>query len=225
MTCLPLVQGRRILPRAASHLPPPIAIVDLQAQRTSDHELVSRMAAGDERALGQFYDRFSNLVYSLAFKILGDSADAEEAVADAFLQVWNTAEKFDAGRASPAAWVTMITRTRALDRVRSRKRRALVLETATAESDDVEATALPISSQGNQPDRQAEQADFRGRVERTLRELPDNQRKVIELAYFGGLSHSEIAETLNEPLGTIKTRVRSALSKLRGALAPYQLVE
>ena len=224
MTCLPRAQGRRILPRAASHHSPHIAIVDLQAQHTSDHELVSRMAAGDERALGQFYDRFSNLVYSLAFKILGDSADAEEAVADAFLQVWNTAGKFDAGRASPAAWVTMITRTRALDRVRSRKRRALVLEAATAESDDVEATALPISSQG-EPDRQAEQADLRGKVDRMLRELPDNQRKVIELAYFGGLSHSEIAETLNEPLGTIKTRVRSALSKLRGALAPYQLVE
>ena len=182
------------------------------------------MAAGDERALGKFYDRFSNLVYSLAFKILGDSADAEEAVADAFLQVWNTAGKFDASRASPAAWVTMITRTRALDRMRSRQRRNLVLETATAESDELEATALPIGSHG-EPDRQAEQADLRDKVDRTLRELPDNQRKVIELAYFGGLSHSEIAETLNEPIGTIKTRVRSALSKLRGALAPYQLVE
>lgn len=182
------------------------------------------MAAGDERALATLYDRFANLAFSLAFQILGDSADAEEAVADAFVQTWSSAGSFDPGRASVVAWLSMIVRTRALDRLRSRKRRSRVLETAAAQSDAAEPTALPMGSPGTEPDRQAEQADLRERVYQSLASLPDNQRQVIEMAYFGGLSHSEIAAALNEPLGTVKTRVRAAMTKLRACLAPYQLV-
>jgi RNA polymerase sigma-70 factor, ECF subfamily len=202
---------------------PLTAIVDLQ--HSTDRDLVARMVAGDERALAAFYDRFGNLAYSLAFQILSDPADAEEAVADAFLQIWNSAATFDPNRASPVAWLSMITRTRALDRMRSRKRRVRAIETATAQAAGVEATALPISTMSAEPDRQAEQSDLRSKVARVLADLPEAQRKVIELAFFGGLSHSEIAEQLNEPLGTVKTRVRTAMTKLRATLAPYQLAE
>jgi RNA polymerase sigma-70 factor (ECF subfamily) len=118
----------------------------------------------------------------------------------------------------------MITRTRALDRLRARKRRARVVESAVAESDAPEATALPMGSPGVEPDRSAEQADLRARVSQALAGLPDNQRQVIELAFFGGLSQSEIAAQLNEPLGTVKTRVLAAMTKLRSALTAYQLV-
>jgi RNA polymerase sigma-70 factor (ECF subfamily) len=202
---------------------PSTPIVKLPEHAGSDRELISRMAAGDERALGAFYDRFSSVAYSLAYQILSDAADAEEATADAFLQVWNSAANFDSSRASPVGWLSMITRTRALDRLRSRRRRARVVEAATAEDSGVEPTALPISAAAIEPDRQAEQSDLRSKVSRLLAELPENQRRVIELAFFSGLSHSEIAAALNEPLGTIKTRVRTAMTKLRGALAPYQL--
>ena len=198
--------------------------LDRPSQSSPDRELVTRMAAGDERALAMLYDRFGNLAYSLAFQILGDASDAEEAVADAFVQAWSSAGRFDPGRASVTAWLSMIARTRALDRLRSRKRRARVLETAAAQSDAVEPTALPMASPGIEPDRQAEQADLRARVYQSLASLPDNQRQVIEMAYFGGLSHSEIANALNEPLGTVKTRVRAAMTKLRAALSAYQLV-
>ncbi|MGH8436153.1 MAG: sigma-70 family RNA polymerase sigma factor [Pseudomonas sp.] len=182
------------------------------------------MAAGDERALAALYDRFGNLAFSLAYQILGDSADAEEAAADAFVQAWSSAGSFDPARASVVAWLSMIARTRALDRLRSKKRRTRVLETATAQSDAAEPTALPMGSPGIEPERQAEQADLRERVYQSLTGLPDNQRQVIEMAYFGGLSHSEIAAALNEPLGTVKTRVRAAMTKLRAALTAYQLV-
>jgi RNA polymerase sigma-70 factor (ECF subfamily) len=182
------------------------------------------MAAGDERALAQLYDRFGSLAYSLAYQILGDRDDSEETVTEAFVQAWGSAAGFDPARASVASWLSMITRTRALDRLRARKRRARVVETATAQSDSPEATALPLGSAGPDPERQAELTDLRARVRQVLLALPEPQRQVIELAYFGGLSHSEIATRLNEPLGTVKTRVRAAMTKLRSALTAYQFV-
>jgi RNA polymerase sigma-70 factor, ECF subfamily len=193
----------------------------------SDRELVTRMVSGDDRALGELYDRFGTLCYSLAFQILGDEADAEEVVTDAFVQAWSSAGTFDPGRASVAGWLTMIARTRALDRLRARKRRARVVEHAAsaAPGGAEERTAVPMSSMGGPADVQAEQMDLRARVGQSLASLPENQRRVIELAFYGGLSHSEIAAALNEPLGTIKTRVRSAMSKLRSALASYQFAE
>jgi RNA polymerase sigma-70 factor (ECF subfamily) len=189
-----------------------------------DRELVARLTQGDERALAELYDRFGGMAFALAYRILGDSADAEETVADAFIQAWTSAHTFDPARASVPAWLCMITRTRSLDRLRARKRRARIIEQAALEGDAMEATALPLGSTGAAPDRRAEQSDLRDRVAQSLASLPDNQRQVIELAYFGGLSHSEIAEQLNEPLGTVKTRVRAAMSKLRDALTAYQFV-
>lgn len=159
------------------------------------------------------------MVYSLAYSILHDPAEAEEAAADAFVQVWSTAASFDPARASVTAWISMITRSRALDRVRARRRRAVTVEKAAGL--DEEGVALPIARFETAPDRHAEQSETRQLVNERLESLPPAQRRAIELAYFGGLSHSEIAEELNEPLGTVKTRIRSGMDKLRIAFAEF----
>ena len=154
-------------------------------QSGSDRDLIARMARGDEQALAALYDRFGNLAYSLAFQILGNGADAEEIESDAFVQAWSSAATFDPARASAGAWLTMITRTRALDRLRSSKRRSQLLEEAAQSTPEMEGSALPIASVGPEPDQQAEQSDLRTRVNEALTTLPDNQRKVLELAFFG----------------------------------------
>ena len=175
------------------------------------------MAAGDERALGELYDRHGSTVYALARAIVGERADTEEVVADAFGQAWRTAGRFDPARGSVTAWLATITRTRALDLVRARGRRSKVLARAAQESDAGFATPLAAS---DAPDRDVERQETWQLVTRSLGALPEAQRCVIELAYFGGLSHSEIAAELKEPLGTVKTRLRAAMEKLRDALSP-----
>lgn len=186
--------------------------------QTPDSALVARAAGGDERALGELYDRYGGMAYSLACSIVGEPADAEEVVADAFSQVWRSAAGFDPARGSVAAWLATITRTRALDLVRSRKRRARVLEDAAVVTDEGETLVLAPTVEA--PDRGAELTETSAIVRRSLAELPAPQRRVIELAYFGGLSQSEIAAQLAEPLGTVKTRMRAGMEKLRQALRP-----
>jgi len=183
-----------------------------------DCELVARMARRDERALGELYDRHGGPVYSLALAIVGERADAEEVVADSFGQAWRTAEQFDPARGSVTAWLATITRTRALDLVRARGRRARALTRAAVGNS--EGLAAPIAAAGEAPDRGVERQEARRLVERSLAELSEAQRRVIELAYFGGLTQTEIAAELQEPLGTVKTRMRAGLEKLRGSLVP-----
>jgi len=158
------------------------------------------------------------MAYSLACAIVGEHADAEEVVADAFAQVWRSASGFDPARGSVAAWIATIARTRALDLVRSRKRRARVLEEAAVVTDEGETLVLAPSLET--ADRGAELTETSAIVRRSLADLPAPQRRVIELAYFGGLSQSEIATQLSEPLGTVKTRMRAGMEKLRQALRP-----
>ena len=183
-----------------------------------DSALVAQAAAGDERGLGDLYDRYGGMAFSLACAIVGEQADAEEVVADAFAQVWRSASSFDAARGSVAAWLATIVRTRALDLVRSRKRRARVLEEAAVMTDEGETLVLAPSADAT--DRSAEVTEASTIVRKSLAELPPPQRRVIELAYFGGLSQSEIAAQLSEPLGTVKTRMRAGMDKLRQALRP-----
>jgi RNA polymerase sigma-70 factor (ECF subfamily) len=183
-----------------------------------DSSLVARAVGGDERAFGELYDRYGGMAYSLACSIVGEAADAEEVVADAFAQVWRSAAGFDPARGSVAAWLATITRTRALDLVRSRKRRARVLEEAAVVTDEGETLVLAPTREAS--DRGAELTETSAIVRRSLAELPAPQRRVIELAYFGGLSQSEIAAQLAEPLGTVKTRMRAGMEKLRQALRP-----
>ncbi len=184
----------------------------------ADRALVERMAGCDERALGELYDRHGGPVYSLALAIVGEQADAEEVVADSFGQAWRTAEQFDPARGSVTAWLATITRTRALDLVRARGRRARALTRAALGNS--EGLATPIAA-GEAPDRGVERQEARRQVARSLAELSEPQRRVIELAYFGGLTQAEIAAELKEPLGTVKTRMRAGLEKLRGSLVPF----
>jgi RNA polymerase sigma-70 factor (ECF subfamily) len=183
-----------------------------------DSALVALAASGDERALGELYDRYGGMAFSLACAIVGEQADAEEVVADAFAQVWRSAAGFDPARGSVAAWLATIVRTRALDLVRSRKRRARVLEEAAVVTDEGETLVLAPTTEA--ADRSAELTETSAIVRRSLAELPAPQRRVIELAYFGGLSQSEIAAQLSEPLGTVKTRMRAGMEKLRQSLRP-----
>jgi RNA polymerase sigma-70 factor (ECF subfamily) len=189
-------------------------------RRAADAATVARMAEGEDRALAELYDRFGGLVYSLTHAILGDAAEAEEAAADAFLQAWSSAGSFDATRASVPGWLSMIARSRALDRLRSRRRREATLAHASASSGD-EGFALPLGAGDPPPDRGAELLELRAHVRHALDQLPPPQRRVIELAYYGGLTHSEIALELGEPLGTVKTRIRAAMDKLRSSLGPW----
>ena len=183
-----------------------------------DRALVEQMAAGEERALGKLYDRHGGMAYALALAIVREGADAEEVVADAFGQVWRSAAQYDPGRGSVAGWLATITRTRALDLVRARGRRTRAVERAAQA--DADGLAAPLATPADQPDRGIERQEARRLVARSLGELPEPQRRVIELAYFGGLSQTEIAAELQEPLGTVKTRMRAAMEKLRGSLAP-----
>ena len=188
------------------------------AASPSDLEIISRLVAGDERALGTLYDRYGTMAYSLASAIVGDASDAEEVVAEAFTQVWRSSSTFDVARGSVPAWISTIVRTRSLDLLRSQRRRARVLEQAAAMSEEGASPALSTGSPS--PDRGVEISEAQVLVRRSLAELPAPQRLVLELAYFGGLSQSEIAERLSEPLGTVKTRMRAGMEKMRLALKP-----
>jgi RNA polymerase sigma-70 factor (ECF subfamily) len=173
-------------------------------------QLIQRMAAGDENALGELYDRWRNIVFALAARIVGDARDAEEVLEDAFWQAWRQAPRYDASRGTVGTWLLTIARSRALDRVRAQSRRLPVDERLDAESE------LEPEPDSGEP---LERADERRIVRVALDELPKEQRQTLELAYFEGLSQSEIAKRTGEPLGTIKTRMRLALRKMRERLS------
>jgi RNA polymerase sigma-70 factor (ECF subfamily) len=188
------------------------------AGTASDVELLGRAALGDERAAGLIYDRYGQMMYAVAYRIVRQPGDAEEVVAEAFAQAWRDASRFEAGRGSVAAWLTVMTRSRALDFVRARSRRERI--TDTAQRSDPEGT-LGMGAPGASPDAGVEVKERELRVAAAMADLSPAQRAAIELAFFEGLSHSEIAERLNEPLGTVKTRVRLGMQKLRESLKPY----
>jgi RNA polymerase sigma-70 factor (ECF subfamily) len=184
----------------------------------ADGDLVARAAGGDERAVGQLYDRYGAVLYAVAYRIVGQAADAEEVVLEAFAQAWRDAPRFEAGRGSVAGWLTMIARSRALDLVRARSRRDRITATAAADRPDV---PLAMGNYRPDPARAVDHDERRRQVQQALETLSPPQRQAIELAYFEGLSQSEIAERLREPLGTVKTRVRLGMQKLRECLRPF----
>jgi RNA polymerase sigma-70 factor, ECF subfamily len=176
-----------------------------------DLHLVGRLATGDMDAAGELYDRHAGKVLALARRILRDDGDAEDVVQEVFSQAWRTATRYEAGRGTVAGWLLMIARTRAIDRLRARQSRpdttgAVLLETMAG-------TTMAPSDQAIANEQYA-------RVRQGLVALPAEQRTALELAYFEGLSQSEIAERLAAPLGTIKTRIRTALTTLRRSLRP-----
>jgi RNA polymerase sigma-70 factor (ECF subfamily) len=170
----------------------------------ADEELVGRVLRREESALGAIYDRYGRLVYTIALRITGDREAAEEVMQDVFQAVWQGAGSFQAG-GSFAAWLTGIARHRAIDLTRSRRYRARARESTLDE----------YATGGDTP---AEALVLRTVVQEALQELPQPQRQAIELAYYGGLTHVEIAGRLGEPVGTVKSRMRLGLTRLRDLL-------
>jgi RNA polymerase sigma-70 factor, ECF subfamily len=177
--------------------------------------LLRRIAQEDEAALAALYDGWAERVYSVAYWFLQDADEAADVVGETFWQVWRSAAEYDAARSAGTTWLVMIARSRALDRVRGRRRR---VDWTTARS-TVEALLEQMDSGRSQPDAGPESSELRSAVASALRALPNEQREAVELAFFGGLSHAEIAEETAQPLGTIKTRIRLAMKKLREGLA------
>jgi RNA polymerase sigma-70 factor, ECF subfamily len=171
--------------------------------------LIRQVANQDRDAFSQLYDRFSSLVFTLAMRMLRARSDAEDLLQEVFVQVWRQAQSYSAERGSPEAWIINIARSRAIDKIRSIRRmeKSFVLtdDPARAESsDNVESSVA--------------ESEARMAMNSALANLPETQRKVLELAYFSGLTQTEIATRLAEPLGTVKTRMRSAIQRLREML-------
>jgi RNA polymerase sigma-70 factor (ECF subfamily) len=194
----------------------------------TDAELVAGVASGDERALADLYDRHADVVFRLAFRLLGDRHLAEEVLQDTFLALWNRAELFDESVGSLSAWMLTIARHRAVDRLRwlGRRPSALPLSAATGPESEHPAEAglepgalVAGATRQADPDEAADAAWLRDAVRSALNGVPDAERKAIELAYYEELTQTEIADRLGWPLGTVKTRTRRALSRLRVSLA------
>lgn len=174
--------------------------------------LVAAMARGDQAAMAALYDQLAGVLLALAHRMLGDNAEAEDLIHDTFLQLWRTAGSYDGGRGSVFSWAVTITRNRAIDRIRMRKRRSELLAAAAPDLQP-EATHVATDSADNLWLQERSVA-----VRSALERLAPDQRAAIELAFFGGLTQQEIAARLGEPLGTIKARIRRGMLKLRDFL-------
>jgi RNA polymerase sigma-70 factor, ECF subfamily len=176
-----------------------------------DAVLLRRMADGDESALSALYDRWVDRVHSVAFWILKDADEAEDVVEETFWQVWRNAANYDTSRSASATWLMLITRSRALDRLRAQRRRAdwtaasVTLGGMAQASDETQADSTPSDEAG----------EHAALLSDAIGTLPPEQQEALKLAYFSGLSHSEIAARMAQPLGTVKTRIRLAMNKLR----------
>ena len=186
----------------------PVTAADTQAQ------LLRRIAAQDREALAEFYDQTAGVIYSTVLRMLGDASETEEVVQDVFVQIWTKAGSYDAKLGKPFHWALGIARNRSIDRLRSRQRRNKVFQETTEE-----VFAAAAAPEVDSPVVLG--ADEAGAVQSAVKILPPDQRQAIELAFFGGLTHAEIAETLGEPLGTVKARIRRGMLKLRESLSAY----
>jgi len=185
----------------------------IDAMTEADRQLIRAVAAGSSEALGRLYDRHAAVVFGLARRILVRVEDAEEVVQDVFAQVWRDAGRYVPERATVAGWIIMLTRTRAIDRLRARKARP-----DQSQGTDPSLVA-PLPAVGRDPEQVAVSEEDGRQVRRALEGLPPEQRMLVDLAYFEGLTQSEIAERTGVPLGTVKTRVRAAMATLRSVLA------
>ncbi len=171
----------------------------------TDFSLVSAIRSGDESAMAMLYDRYSSLVYSVALRVLGDTGAAEDILQEVFMQLWRNPGLFDSSRGNLGAWLAVISRNRAIDGLRRRKPETDIADIVLSVEPDMAAEA----------ERSVAMVKVRGALEA----MPASQRAALEMAYFEGLSHSEIAVKTGEPLGTIKTRIRSGLLALRRVFA------
>ena len=183
-----------------------------RAERLADEDLMPLLADQDSEAFEVFYDRHGGVAYSLAYRIVGERAGAEDVVQEAFLSIWRSGGRFDRARGSVRSWTLGIVRNRAIDALRRQSGKAPKLNF----DDEV---ALEQRAAAEITEDQAIQRESAREVRGALGELPDEQSKVITLAYFGGFSHAEIAEMLGMPLGTVKGRMRLGIEKIRAKLA------
>ena len=179
-----------------------------------DVALIRRMCDADETASGALYDRWARSLYSLVFHLLKDADEAEDVVEETFWQAWRKASSYEPSRGAVSTWLLTIGRRRALDRLRAKSRRR--------EESTQSGVLADIASPASDPLQMVESSERRSNVLTALRELPAEQREVLELGYFQGLSQSEIADTTGQPLGTVKTRMRLAMQKLREPLSMYR---
>ena len=178
----------------------------------ADRQILTAVAGGSADALERLYDRYASTAYGLARRILAQPDLAEEVVQDVFAQVWREASRYDAARASVAGWIVLLTRTRAIDRLRARRARPDL-------DRGVEPAGVPpLTTPDRSPEQVAISSEDARSVRAALEQLPEEQRSLVDLAYYEGLTHSEIAARTGVPLGTIKTRLRTAMTTLRGAL-------
>lgn len=193
----------------------------LEMSQLDDHVLIRLVAEAHTEALSELYDRYSRLVYSLALHILRDPASAEEVTQDVFFRIWEKAETYRVEQARVSTWLTSIARNRSIDLLRRREIRP---EGHSQAWEDLPPGAIPVAN-GHAPEDLAERNLQAQRVRAAMADLPPEQRQALTLAFFNGLSHSEIAEALGEPLGTVKTRIRMAMQKLRASLGEEQIVQ
>ncbi len=183
-----------------------------KAERLADEELMPLIRAKDPEAFEVFYDRHGGVAYSLAYRIVGERAAAEDVTQEAFISLWRSGARFDSTRGSVRSWMLSIVRNRAIDHLRSKAGKAPKL---TFDDDSI----LEQRPAEELTDDEAMRRETASEVRGAIGQLPGDQSKVIELAYFGGFSHSEIARMLGVPLGTVKGRMRLGLEKIRGELA------
>lgn len=195
-------------------VPPDAALAD------ADLALVRALAVNDPGAMGRFYDRFSSLVVAVALRMFRDRTEAEELAEDVFVELWQRAAQYDHTRGSVATWIATITRSRGIDRLRRRQR-----QQARELGDDLKPGSAALMS-GDEPLAQVAADEERRQIRDLLEALTAEQRQALELAYFEGLSHSEVATRLSRPLGTVKSHIRQGLIRLREALRiPGQVSE
>ncbi len=169
-----------------------------------DGQLLDRVRRGDEQAMGAIYDRYSKIVFSVALRVLRDAASAEDVLQDVFLGLWRRPETFVAARGTLGGWLAVVARNRAIDSLRRKRPSEQIEEVSLASSFDLA--------------EEAQRNILMQRARDIIQQLPYEQRKTLQMAYFDGLTHSEIAEVTGDPLGTVKTRIRSALLTLRKEL-------
>lgn len=184
---------------------------------SDDIRLIDRIARRDQQALAQLYDRYCRLLFTLILRILRDRGEAEDVLQEVFVRVWDRADRYDPALGVPAAWLARISRNRAIDRLRSRTVRADVQVPASENPSPV-----TLSGPASDPEGLAVAGQQRQAIRTALEGLPDNQRALIESAFFEGYTQSELAERFNLPLGTVKTRIRTGMQALRAALESFE---
>ena len=189
-------------------------MLDRKTAEQSQEDLLRRIASQDAAALGELYDVLSGVLFSVAVHVLADRREAEEVVQDVFVQIWTKAATFDAALGTPFHWTISITRNRCIDRLRSRQRRSRLLDEAIENAGMGATPAAPEAWS-------ALGAEELAAVRKAVEGLPSDQHQAIAMAFFGGMTHAEIAGALNAPLGTIKARIRRGMLSLRDTLKTY----